>query len=131
MVPSGYLVDVFREFALTAIAIPNLVDTSRFSFRLRTPLRPHLVCTRGFHPYYGIDVVVRAFAEVQRTFPEAQLDLVGGGPLEEEIRNLVRQLGITGINFAGVASRDQSANITTGLTFHQRVAPGQYASFYS
>ena len=107
VVPSGYLVDVFREFGLSAKIVPNIVNISQFSFRLREPLRPHLVCTRGFHPYYGIDVVVRAFAEVRRTFPEACLDLVGGGPLEEEVRNLVKQLGITGVNFAGVASRDQ------------------------
>jgi glycosyltransferase involved in cell wall biosynthesis len=50
---------------------------------------------------------VRAFAEVQRTFPEARLDLVGGGPTEAGIRALVTQLGISGINFAGIASRDQ------------------------
>jgi glycosyltransferase involved in cell wall biosynthesis len=105
VVPSQYLVDVFHEFGLVSKAIPNLVDVSQFSFRLRKPLLPRLVCTRGFHRYYGIDMVVRAFAEVQRAFPEAHLDLVGGGPLEPEIRSLVKRLGITGITFAGVASR--------------------------
>jgi L-malate glycosyltransferase len=107
VVPSGYLVDVFREFGLSAVVVPNIVDMSQFSFRARKPLRPHLVCTRGFHRYYSVDVVVRAFAEVKRSFPEARLDLVGGGPAEEEIRALVRQLGISGINFAGVATRQQ------------------------
>jgi L-malate glycosyltransferase len=68
-------------------------------------LRPHLVCTRGFHPYYGIDVVVRAFSEVQKSWPEAQLDLVGKGPLENEIGDLVRKLNLSGVNFRGVASR--------------------------
>jgi glycosyltransferase involved in cell wall biosynthesis len=48
---------------------------------------------------------VRAFAEVQKVYPEAQLDLVGGGELEEEIRALVRQLNLSEVNFAGVASR--------------------------
>jgi len=105
VVPSQYLVDVFHEFGLVSKAIPNLVDVSQFPFRLRKPLLPRLVCTRGFHRYYGIDMVVRAFAEVQRAFPEAHLDLVGGGPLEPEIRSLVKRLGITGITFAGVASR--------------------------
>jgi L-malate glycosyltransferase len=105
VVPSGHLVGVMREFDLQAWIVPNIVDLSQFSFRLRNPLRPHLVCTRGFHPYYGIDVVVRAFAEVQKSWPDAQLDLVGGGALEHEIKNLVQQLGLTGINFWGVASR--------------------------
>ncbi len=104
-VPSGYLVDVFREFGLEATAVPNIVDLSQFSFRLRSPLRPHLVCTRGFHPYYAVDVVVRAFAEVRTVFPEAQLDLVGQGPMEEQIRAIVRELNLPGVNFCGVASR--------------------------
>ena len=104
VVPSGYLVDVLREFGLTAQTVPNIVDLSQFRFRLRQPVRPHMVCTRGFHPYYGVDVVVRAFAEVQKVHPEAQLDLVGGGMLEGDIRNLVRQLNLSGVNFLGVAS---------------------------
>jgi glycosyltransferase involved in cell wall biosynthesis len=107
VVPSGYLVDVLKEFGLTAQAVPNIVDLSQFVFRLRRPLRPHLVCTRGFHPYYCIDVVVRAFAEVQELYPDAQLDLVGGGPVESEIRNLVRDMKLVRVNFTGVVARDQ------------------------
>jgi len=105
VVPSGYLVDVLREFELEAQIVPNIVDLSQFRYRLRSPLRPHLVCTRGFHPYYGIDVVVRAFAEVQKSYAEAQLDLVGGGKLENQIRDLVRQMNLSGVNFLGLASR--------------------------
>jgi glycosyltransferase involved in cell wall biosynthesis len=52
-------------------------------------------------------MVVRAFADVQKAFPEARLDLVGAGPLEEEIRALVENLDLSGINFAGVASRGE------------------------
>jgi L-malate glycosyltransferase len=105
--PSGYLVDVFREFGLRAVAIPNLVDLSRFHYRQRQPLRPHLVCTRGFYEYYCVDVVVKAFAEVQKKYPEAELDLVGGGPLEGAIRKQVTDLKVAGVNFTGVASRQQ------------------------
>jgi L-malate glycosyltransferase len=102
VVPSGYLVDVFREFGLKAEVVPNVVDLSQFSFRLRQPLRPHLICTRGFHPYYRVDLVVRAFAEVCQHYPNARLDLVGGGPSEQEIRRLVTELNLSGIHFKGV-----------------------------
>jgi glycosyltransferase involved in cell wall biosynthesis len=51
--------------------------------------------------------VVRAFAEVQKAYPDARIDLVGGGPLESEIRNLVRELNLTGVNFAGVAPHSE------------------------
>lgn len=107
IVPSEYLIRVFEEFGLAADAIPNIVDGSQFTFRERRPLQPHLICTRGFHPYYGVDIVVRAFAEVQKEFPDATLDLVGKGPSEGEIRALVRNLNITGVRFTGVASREE------------------------
>ncbi len=107
VVPSGFLVDVFHEFGLKAEVVPNIVDLSQFSFRLRNPLRPHLVCTRGFHTYYSIDVVVRAFAEIAHEFPNVQLDLVGGGPEEAKIRDLVKELNLSGVNFCGVASRQE------------------------
>lgn len=104
--PSGYLVDVFREFGLRAEVVPNLVDLSQFRFRERNPLRPHLVCTRGFYPYYSVDRVVRAFAEIKNQYPDAKLDLVGGGPLEADIRRLVADLKLEGVTFTGVATRN-------------------------
>jgi glycosyltransferase involved in cell wall biosynthesis len=104
--PSGYLVDVFREFGLTATVVPNLVDLSQFRYRERKPLRPYLVCTRGFQEYYSIDVVVKAFAEVKKQYPDARLDLVGGGVLEGDIRRLVADLKLGGVNFTGVATRN-------------------------
>jgi len=107
VVPSGYLVDVFREFGLPASTVPNIVDLAQFRYRERTSVRPHLVCTRGFSPYYSVDVVVRAFAEVKKEYPKAQLDLVGNGPLEGDIRKLVAELNLGGVNFTGVASRQE------------------------
>jgi L-malate glycosyltransferase len=111
VVPSGHLIEVLREFSLNAQAVPNIVDLSQFSFRARRPLRPHLVCTRGFHPYYCVDVVVRAFAEVQKAFPDARLDLVGGGPVEEDIRTLVRQMKLSGVDFKGVSTHREIARV--------------------
>lgn len=107
VVPSGYLVSVFHEFGLKAQIVPNIVDLAQFHYRMRNPLRPHLVCTRGFGLYYCIDVVVKAFADVQKQFPEARLDLAGEGPLESQIRQLVRELGLRNVNFAGAVSRQE------------------------
>jgi glycosyltransferase involved in cell wall biosynthesis len=105
--PSGYLVDVFREFGLSAAVVPNLVDLSQFRYRERNPLRPRLVCTRGFSYYYCVDVVVRAFAEVKKAYPDATLTLVGGGPLEADVRKLVGDLKLSDVVFTGVASRQE------------------------
>jgi len=105
VVPSDYLVNVFKEFVLQAMPVPNTLDDTQFAFRLRKPLRPRLVCTRGFHPYYCVDVVVRAFAQIKQVFPDAELDLVGIGPSQAGIRKLVQELGLQDVVFAGMASR--------------------------
>ena len=101
VVPSRYLAGVFREFNLEAQVVPNVVDLDQFSYRERYPLRPLLVCTRGFHSYYRADLVVRAFAEIKKVFPEARLCLLGNKHQGEQIRDLVRELNLTEVEFAG------------------------------
>lgn len=107
VVPSQYLVDVFREFDLKAQIIPNIIDTRQFLFRVRRPLRPHLIGTRGFHPYYCVDVVVRAFAKVKSAFPEARLDLLGIGPCEAQVRKLVEDLNLMDVEFKGSVAHSE------------------------
>jgi glycosyltransferase involved in cell wall biosynthesis len=111
IVPSGYLAEVFREFSLNSTIIPNIIDLSQFRYRERRPFRPHFVCTRGFHPYYRVDLVVLAFAEVQSVFPEARLELAGGGPMEGQIRELVAKLNLSNVNFLGPVSRREIGEI--------------------
>ncbi len=106
-VPTGFLVKVFSDFGLRADAIPNVIDLSQFHFRARRPLRPHLICTRGLHPYYCVDVVVRAFAEIQKQCPQARLDLLGTGSTERQIRSLVSELKLRDVRFMGVVSRGE------------------------
>jgi len=107
VVPSGYLVDVFREFGLEAQPIANIVDLEQFHFRERMPLRPNLVSTRGFHAYYCPEIVVKAFAQVKKEYSEARLELAGGGPLTAEVRTLVEELGLEGVTFSGVVPRNE------------------------
>jgi glycosyltransferase involved in cell wall biosynthesis len=52
-------------------------------------------------------VVVRAFAIVKEQFPDARLRLLGQGRLEAEVRGLVSEFGLTGVEFVGPVSRDQ------------------------
>jgi glycosyltransferase involved in cell wall biosynthesis len=106
LVPSPYLLEVFGEFDIEAQAIPNLVDLNAFSFRSRNPLRPMLLCSRNFEPLYGIDIVVRAFAQIQKTFPEARLWLLGEGSQENAIRKLIADLRLSGVELPGRIPRE-------------------------
>lgn len=107
VVPSAYLVHVFREFGLRARVVPNIVDSDQFFYRPRRSLQPFLLCTRNFGSCYGIDLVVSAFAEVKKIFPNAHLCLVGKGTQETAIRRLVDELGVRDVEFAGPIARDR------------------------
>jgi glycosyltransferase involved in cell wall biosynthesis len=110
VVPSVYLANVFKEFGLHADVVPNFVDLNQFRYRRRDPLRPRMLCSRGFGAYYSVDLVVRAFAAVRTEFPDARLCLLGQGEQESRIRQVVRELGLSAdVEFAGSVSRDRIA----------------------
>jgi glycosyltransferase involved in cell wall biosynthesis len=106
VVPSMYLLDAFRDFDVSTQAIPNVIDLRLFSYRQRSPLRPFLLCSRNLESCYGIDVVLRAFAEVQTVSPEARLCILGVGSQESVIRRLIVDLKLTGVEMPGRVSRE-------------------------
>ncbi len=101
VVPSGYLVDVFARFGLQARAIANIVDTDRFQFRERRPLRPVFLSNRNFEPLYNVACILRAFALIQRHFPEARLMVVGDGSQRAALEGLARELELRHTDFLG------------------------------
>ena len=109
VVPSRFLVEVFDGFGVKASVIPNVVDMNRFRFRERATFRPRLLSTRNFDRLYNVACTIRAFARVQRQFPEATLTLVGAGKEEGRLRGLVRELGLRGVTFAGQIGPDDIA----------------------
>ena len=101
IVPSQFLVDVFESFGLHAVAVPNIVDLERFKFRNRFPLQPRILSTRNFDSLYNVACTLRAFKRVQKSWPNASLTLVGGGPLEHNLRALAAQLKLERVEFVG------------------------------
>jgi glycosyltransferase involved in cell wall biosynthesis len=110
IVPSRFLVDVFRSFGLNAVAVPNVVDLNRFRFRDRFPLRPRILSTRNFDSLYNVACTLRAFKRVQNSWPNASLTLVGGGPLEKQLRALAAELQLAHVEFAGRVPPDKIAD---------------------
>ena len=90
-------------------AIPNIVDRRIFRFRWRYPLKPRLLSTRNFERVSNVAGTLRAFALVQRAYPDATLTLVGSGSQGGALRDLAGTLGLRNVNFTGaVAPRDIS-----------------------
>ncbi len=100
--------------------IPNGVDSRRFhpdvqSGEIRSRLKlieSKVVLFVGaltrWHRYKGLDVLIEAMNLLKNGVPEIRLLVVGGGELECEYRQLVRELNLDDVVvFAGNVSEDQ------------------------
>ncbi|HEX6290808.1 MAG TPA: glycosyltransferase [Herpetosiphonaceae bacterium] len=100
-----------QYFAGEYTIIPNGVDTERFNTRveplpgLRTEQPTILFVGRFEEPRKGFNMLLPAFAEVQRYIPQARMLVVGRGdpgPFEEQ----ARALGVRNLVFEGVVSAE-------------------------
>jgi glycosyltransferase involved in cell wall biosynthesis len=105
--PSGYLVDVFARYGLRARAIHNIVELDRFSFRERHRLRPIFLTSRLLEPLYNVACVLRAFAIIQKRYPEATLTVAADGYLRAELEALACELQLRHCEFIGFVPFDK------------------------
>jgi L-malate glycosyltransferase len=79
IVPTEFLVDVFRKHGFDAIAIANHVDETLMIARQRTSMVPRFFSNRNFESHYNVSAVIAAFAVVQQDYPNAELVITGNG----------------------------------------------------
>ena len=99
--PSGFLRNLFRRSGFDGEVVPNVVDTERFRYRERAPLRPVLLSCRLLEELYAVENTIRAFARVRAEYPAARLIVVGDGDRRASLEALVRDEGIAGVEFEG------------------------------
>ncbi len=98
VVPNG--VDI-KEFA--PIETPDTV----LAGRLALGEGPVIGFVGSFYGYEGLDLLIRAVPEITRAYPGVRAVLVGGGPAEESLQRLARELGISQrVHFAGRVAHD-------------------------
>jgi glycosyltransferase involved in cell wall biosynthesis len=107
--PSGFLREIFRGFGLEGRVVHNVVDTERFRFRRRAPLRPVLLSVRLLEELYAVDNTILAFEKVRAVQPEARLIVVGDGDRRPALEALVAERGIAGVEFVGRVPHDAMA----------------------
>jgi len=98
---SGYLVDVFARFGLSSRPIFDVVELEVFRYRERRPIRPVFLTSRLLEPLYNVPCVLRAFAIVQRRFPEATLTVAGDGWMRPQLEALASELSLQHTKFVG------------------------------
>ncbi len=111
IVPSGYLVDVFADFELKAQKVFNFVETERYRFRERKPLRPVFLSNRNFESHYNIACILQAFALIQKNFPEAQIFVAGDGYEKTKLHRLAEELNLRNIEFLGAVPPEKMPEI--------------------
>ena len=104
---------LFRGIAGDKITvIPNGVDVAEFKFgTIADPELKASIALQGktvlgflgsFYNYEGLDLLISALPTILKERPDVALLLVGGGPAESILRDLVRQLGLDqNVRFVG------------------------------
>jgi L-malate glycosyltransferase len=118
IVPSGYLVDIFKRFNLHARSIFNFVETERYRFRERTPLRPVFFSNRNFESLYNVACTLRAFALIQKRYRDARLVLAGDGPLRSELEALAADLNLRHLEFIGRVEQTRMHELYTAADIY-------------
>jgi phosphatidyl-myo-inositol alpha-mannosyltransferase len=91
--------------------VPNAIDVERFRRPRPRPAafahgRRHVVYVGRLEPRKGVDVLIRAMAEVTRGAPDVTLVIAGDGPLRADLEALAAQVGVAAI-FAGRVADDE------------------------
>lgn len=111
IVPSRYLVEVFRKFGLRAHAIANVVDLKSFRFRERNPLLPHFLSNRNLYPLYNVACILRAFRIIQQKYPDATLKIAGDGRQRLYLEDLARKLNLRNVEFLGLVAPEKMGKL--------------------
>lgn len=95
------------------VVLPNAVDVNRFkpnpklgaqtrASLLLTADQPLLVFVGSFYQWHDIPTLLKAFAVVLKTHPDARLILVGDGTERDKMMKLAGELGVAqAVNFTG------------------------------
>lgn len=91
--------------------LPNAPDVRRIAASVPLPDRPSdgpptFLYSGRLVADKDLPTLLHAFAGVQREIPDAQLAIVGGGPLESELKELSAGLGLRHVAFKGFLQPD-------------------------
>lgn len=109
LVPHGFLRERLSALGVRIDGIiPNFIQLENYKFRERSVLLPRFLYLRRMHPHYNPAMALRAFAIIQRSYPDASLTMAG--PEDEDsqyCKVLVRELNLRNVHFAGVVPKEE------------------------
>ena len=110
---------LFPQLREKIVCIHNGVDLNELQqlsgSSVNWPRVRYILCVAMHNEKKGIDVLLRAFAQIQAGRPELRLVLAGDGPLRRRLEDLAESLGIAKkVDFLGRQRRSQVAILLVG-----------------
>jgi glycosyltransferase involved in cell wall biosynthesis len=105
---SAWMTEQLARHGIAATYLPWPSPPVPPGFRRRPASSPRFLYLGRLAPEKGVDVLLGAFATLVEDVPEAQLRIVGSGPLERPLRAEANRLGLaSAVEFVGQADRAQ------------------------
>jgi glycosyltransferase involved in cell wall biosynthesis len=99
--------------------LPNFIELEKYKFRERTCLVPRFLFLRGAHPIYNPEMALRAFALVQRRYPDALLTIAGPGTKNSiSCQALVQALNLRNVHFVGQVLKEEVPTLADEHDIH-------------
>jgi len=89
IVLSGFLKKVFDEYQIPCVVIPNIVALRDDIYQPKKSIAPKMISIRHLRELYRIDLIIKAFEQVVKHYPEATLDILGQGDCREKLEQYV------------------------------------------
>ncbi|GAA4451843.1 glycosyltransferase family 4 protein [Novipirellula rosea] len=109
--PSEYLQQRMERYRNDIQLLPNPLHLNRYSFCLRDKPAAKLVWVRSFHHLYNPTLAIRLVADLQPTFPDIQLTMVGpdkGDGSFQATQRAALELGVSDrVRFTGGVPKTQ------------------------
>lgn len=106
IVLSGFLKEIFDQYDIPCMVIPNIVVLQPQQKRTRD-IAPRFISIRHLEPLYNIPCILHAYEQVLKVYPEATLDILGRGSQREELEAYVEEHQLTGVTFVGQVPNQQ------------------------
>lgn len=106
IVLSGFLKEIFDQYQIPCVVIPNVVVLRPQTERTNT-IAPKFISIRHLEPLYNIPCILQAYELVLKVYPNATLDILGRGSQREELEAYVEEHQLTGVTFVGQVPNDK------------------------
>jgi glycosyltransferase involved in cell wall biosynthesis len=106
--PLKYLDVEFSSVGFKITPVSNMMDSTRFHYKIRKNCKPKFLFTRHLRDVYGPDIVINAFYLIFKEYPDATLTIAGDGYMKESLKEMTKKLGLSeNVTFMGYVEGDE------------------------